>query len=99
MTIKKDNMVKWIDKIHEAIGGDYTDDCPIIEEAARELAMRLEWYYNKQMYIDAYNRQIKALAAIEGTEELREAITDKINNGHPYNIIAIQEIIDRGYVD
>jgi len=86
-------MASYLETIHSAIG-DYTDDSSWIEEAAVELAMRLDWYHNGQTYRDAAQKQLKVLSKIPGTDDIRASIVNKIMAKRPYDINAIQQIID-----
>jgi hypothetical protein len=62
-------------------------------EAARELAMRIDWYHNSQTYIKAANEILPALAKINGTQSLREDIVNRINNKKPFDIDAVKQYL------
>ena len=85
-------MSKYLDAIHKAIG-DYTDTNSLVEDAARELAQRLDWYHNAQMYRDAANELIPVLAKIDGTESIRKDIANKIMAHKPFDIDGVKDYI------
>lgn len=89
----------YLQAIHSVTGGNHEDTSEWVAEAARELARRVDWYYNGKLYRAAAELQTNELLKYPNTERTREDIAEKIATCTPYNIEAVQEIIENDGVD
>lgn len=83
------------DTIHNAIGGDFTDESPEIEKTVCDLVQKIDWYHNADIYRKASVELIDQLKHITTCEAitLRADIAKKISEHKPFDIEAVRKFI------